>query len=127
VIRVCILSDRLGHAVEMAVHLNANGISVSIRMAERLDLEDIAIDLPDILVLDLLEHPEHGVVTLRWLRQTVPAMGVIAVTTPNGTNRVFALMKAGADTFINEPVEPRFLEAVIRSLVRRLHITTPAD
>lgn len=75
------------------------------------------------IILDISLPGEDGMAISRRLNQTHPEYGIIMLTARNTTEDKITGMHSGADNYLVKPVDFRELEAVIRSLARRLEKT----
>ena len=83
--------------------------------------------MPTLVVLDVTMPDEDGFSIARRLRALNPTIGIVMLTARRDViDRVVGL-ELGADDYIMKPFEPRELLARIRSVLRRLAATAPAE
>ena len=84
----------------------------------------IARELPILVLLDVGLPGEDGFSLARWLRDRSDQVGIVMVTAAaDPVDRVVGL-ETGADDYIAKPFEPRELLARIKSVLRRLSVST---
>lgn len=77
---------------------------------------------PDIVLLDIGLPDTDGFHVAKWLRETVPNIGIVMLTgRSDSTDRVRGLTE-GADTYLCKPIEIDVLVATLHSLARRLKL-----
>ncbi|MEJ2018484.1 MAG: response regulator transcription factor [Maritimibacter sp.] len=81
----------------------------------------------DIAIIDIGLPDEDGFSIARFLRQNLPATGVIMLTARGTAADRVKGHEDGADIYLVKPVEYDELEAAIHSLTRRLAMTAQAD
>jgi len=81
----------------------------------------IALEMPDLVLLDLILPDEDGLVLAQELR-AYPALGIIILTGKADTVDRIVGLEIGADDYIPKPFQNRELLARIRSVLRRLSV-----
>lgn len=81
-------------------------------------LDHLAVDEPDLIVLDVLLPGMNGLEFCRSVRRT-SAVPIIMVTARDDSHDVVAGLEAGADDYVTKPYNVKELAARIRSLLRR--------
>jgi DNA-binding NarL/FixJ family response regulator len=69
---------------------------------------------PDVVLMDLVMHGGDGVSAIRALRQSLPRVRVLVLTSFVDEAHVFAAVEAGAAGYLLKDVEPEALSAAIR-------------
>lgn len=77
---------------------------------------DAAIDLA---VIDINLPGEDGLSLTRFLRERVPAIGIVLLTSADGIVDRIVGLEVGADDYLGKPFDPRELLARVRSVMRR--------
>jgi DNA-binding response OmpR family regulator len=92
-------------------------------------LAAVAVELPDIVILDLMMPGMDGLEVCRRLRRETPDLPVVMLTAlGEESDRVMGL-EVGADDYVTKPFSPRELVLRIRSVLRRAAppIASPPD
>lgn len=80
---------------------------------------------PDLAVLDVHMPGETGLSLARWMREHLPGVGIVMLTTASdAVDRVVGL-ELGADDYVPKPFDLRELLARVRAVLRRLEATSP--
>lgn len=78
-------------------------------------LQKCALEIPDILFLDINMREMDGFETLLALRQSAPSLAVIMISSNSTADNVKKAHEQGADGFVVKPFSPaRVIEAVTR-------------
>jgi DNA-binding response OmpR family regulator len=94
----------IGHRVTIA----HNG-EVAISIVER--------DKPDLVVLDVTMPEVNGYQACRAIKRLHPTLPVIILTAKTEPADRYWALQAGADDFLNKPIDPAFLVQKIQSLL----------
>ena len=87
---------------------------------------EIERSLPDVVLLDVRLPGEDGLTLARYLRERYD-VGIIMVTGASDViDRVVGL-EIGADDYVTKPFDPRELLARVKSVMRRLQASPPAQ
>ncbi len=124
IIRVLLVEDDRDLSESLARYLGRMGIEV--RTAE--SIEALNLQEPqnvDIILLDINLPGENGMIAATRFRQQ-SNVGIIMLTARSAVEDRIMGLSIGADSYLIKPVDPRELEAAIRSLHRRLVSTPPA-
>lgn len=82
-------------------------------------LEQLSRYQPDLVTMDLLMPGMEGLELLRNIKQINPSQRVIVITADIQDETRRELIAAGADAFINKPVEPEAFLKVVSDLIGR--------
>jgi two-component system OmpR family response regulator len=82
-------------------------------------LRRVELDAPDLIILDIPNEESDRWQTLQHIREQLPDMPVIALTTPDDAGSTVDCLRYGADYSMTKPVRVRELQARIRALLRR--------
>jgi two-component system phosphate regulon response regulator OmpR len=123
--RLLIVDDDPGVRRMLVEYLGGHGFEVGEADSGRAMREQIALAVPDLVLLDLGLPGEDGLSLARWLRARHHC-GIVMVTGSAGTVDRIVGLEVGADDYIGKPFEPRELLARIKSVLRRLQPATTA-
>ena len=74
---------------------------------------------PDVVVTDMMLPDADGLELLRKFKQTYPETEVIVVTGHGSVPKAVEAMKAGAHSFVEKPIEPDTLLAMLERAIER--------
>jgi CheY-like chemotaxis protein len=80
-------------------------------------IEQVKLDAPDIVTLDLLMPGLSGLETLKLMKPIIPMTKFIIVTADVQSLTREELMREGADAFINKPVTNTVLIETVKKLI----------
>ena len=86
----------------------------------------VAVQVPDVAVLDINMPGENGLSLARALRESHPRLGLVMLTTAGEAIDRIVGLEVGADDYIAKPFELRELLARVRAVLRRLQLDVPA-
>lgn len=85
-------------------------------------IEEAGKEDPDIVILDIMLPGIDGYEVCRFLKKNYPEMGIIMLTArAQDTDKIEGL-EHGADHYLVKPFNPLELIAIVKSLLRRMHI-----
>ena len=82
--------------------------------------------LPDVVLMDLVMPELDGIGAIRRIRQVAPATKVIALTSFDDDEKVFAAIKAGAAGYLLKDVRPAELAEALRRASRGEALLAPS-
>ena len=116
--RILVVDDDPGVRALLTRYLEMEGYDVLPASNEQEALHAIANDAPDLVLLDVMLHPDDGLEVLAKVRERSD-IGVILVTgLGTEADRVLGL-KLGADDYIVKPFSAAEVEARVASVLRR--------
>lgn len=125
-VQVIVVAGDSGQQSAMAHYLSLVGMRVR-RAGSNRDLDALlAISAPDLLVLDADLPDEDAFAIVARLRSS-SRMGILILTEQDRLDDKVLALTAGADACLDKPIQFRELEAVIRSLLRRLKTPSRHD
>jgi DNA-binding NtrC family response regulator len=77
---------------------------------------------PDIVITDMLLPDVDGLELLRRFRESHPETEVVVLTGHGSVSKAVDAMKAGAHSFVEKPVEPDTLLAMLEKAIERKHL-----
>ncbi len=117
--RILVVDDE-PHIVEVVrAYLVRDGHEVSTAPDGETALRPVALDPPDLVVLDVMLPRRSGFEVLRELRSAGPTPAVIMLTARDELVDRVAGLEIGADDYMAKPFEPRELVARIGAVLRR--------
>ena len=116
---VLMVEDNLRVSEEISLVLEQAGWSVRCTQDAKDFRQAVAQQAPMMVVLDLNLPGEDGISLCKWLRSTLPGVGIVLLTARvMGSERTEGYM-AGADVYLTKPTRPEELLAVLHNLSRR--------
>lgn len=104
--------------------LENHGFALSVLSSGRGLDQAIAVEKPDLLLLDVMLPGEDGFSLLRGLRAGSRIPVIMLTACGDETDRIVGL-EIGADDYLGKPFNPRELLARIRAVLRRAHPPAP--
>lgn len=100
--------------------LKRDGFAVNWQRTGRTAIDNIMVEAPDVLVLDLGLPDMDGMEILSWLRKRGLQTPVLILTARDATADKIAGLDKGADDYLTKPFDMAELSARLRALERRL-------
>ncbi|HGS4673426.1 MULTISPECIES: response regulator transcription factor CarR [Vibrio] len=107
----------------LAEYMTNQGFQVTTFATGETASEQILLNQPDLVLLDLMLPGENGLTICRQIRAQFLGKILMLTASDDDFDHVAAL-EMGADDFVNKPIKPRVLLARIRMLMRREERTT---
>jgi DNA-binding response OmpR family regulator len=124
--RVVLVVDDEPHIVEAVVmNLELDGYQVCSASNGYEALEKLTIEMPDLVLLDVMMPDMDGFETLRRIREVSTVPVIILTVSGEPSDKVKGL-DLGADDYITKPFDPRELGSRIRAVIRRAETPSPA-
>lgn len=117
-IRLLLVDDEPTLREPLAEYLASQGFAVHQAESAALARSEIARELPDLVLLDIMMPGEDGLSLTRHLVETRRVPVILLTARGEAMDRILGL-EMGADDYIVKPFEPRELVARIRSVLRR--------
>lgn len=116
--RILVVDDDLDIRELLQEYLSRSGYEVSTAQNGQEMKAKLAVQYPDLILLDVMMPGEDGFTLCKYVRQhsNVPTIMLTAVS--DETDQIVGL-ELGADDYIGKPFSPRQLLARIRALLRR--------
>ncbi|HAS3566531.1 TPA: response regulator transcription factor CarR [Vibrio cholerae] len=102
----------------LAEYMTNQGFQVTTFATGETAPEQILLNQPDLVLLDLMLPGENGLTICRQIRAQFLGKILMLTASDDDFDHVAAL-EMGADDFVNKPIKPRVLLARIRMLMRR--------
>lgn len=124
--RLLVVDDDPSVRSMLREYLEGHGFAVAEAASGSQMREQIELELPDAVLLDIRLPGEDGLVLARYLREHYE-VGIIMVTASGDVvDRVVGL-ELGADDYIAKPFDPRELLARLKSVLRRMQVKSGAE
>ncbi|MFG6465110.1 response regulator [Roseateles sp. BYS87W] len=114
-----VVDDDAEIRTSLTTYLQGFGWRVNAAADGRAMRQALALQRPDVIVLDLMLPGEDGLALLRWLQTQADAPPVLMLTARGDTLSRVVGLELGADDYLAKPFEPRELVARLQALVRR--------
>lgn len=85
-------------------------------------IEEAGKESPDIVILDIMLPGIDGYEVCKFLKKNYPEIGIIMLTARAQDRDKIQGLENGADHYIVKPFNPLELIAIVKSLLRRMHI-----
>lgn len=76
-------------------------------------LRELPATMPDLVLMDIHLPGINGIECMKRLRQTMPTLKVVVVTSEHGDEYLFTALRAGADGYVTKPCDRHTLAKVI--------------
>src|SRR5882724_1288294 len=108
--------DMLAERVTHLFPAPANSVEIARTAAE--GLEQVAVELPDVILLDLRLPDQSGLETLRKLGQIDARIPVVMVTVARSSDSAIEAMRHGAYDYLLKPIDLQKLDRVINEALK---------
>ena len=115
---IAIVEDDIKLGEMISEFLSGEGFSVNIYLDGKQAIEQIPIDNPDLVVLDVMLPKVDGVEVCRNLRKTYQKPILMLSASGNDFAEISSL-NLGADSYLSKPIKPQVLLAHIQAALRR--------
>jgi len=119
-LRLLLVDDEPDLREPLASYLERQGFAVRQAASAAEARSIIALDVPDLVLLDIMMPGEDGLSLCRHLTEARSIPAIFLTARGEATDRIVGL-EIGADDYVVKPFEPRELVARIRSVMRRTH------
>jgi DNA-binding response OmpR family regulator len=116
---ILLVDDEIAITENLAPFLRRSGFKVTVAANGEETLQQVAMNRPDLLVLDVLMPRLDGREVLRQLRQSGNWIPIILLTQVGEASERAMALEEGADDYLNKPFDPHELVARIRAVLRR--------
>ncbi len=115
---VLVVEDEQSIASFVALYLKNAGYSVRTAATGSEALQQVAIEQPSLIVLDLMLPDIDGIEVCKRIRQQSDVPILMLTARDEDVDKIIGL-EVGADDYLTKPFNPRELVARIRSILRR--------
>lgn len=123
---ILVVEDDTSLAEWICDYLSQHNYRVSLATTGTLAVERIALERPDLVVLDLMLPEKNGFDVCKEVRHFFPKPILMMTASGDEVDEVLGL-ELGADDYITKPVKPRVLLARIKALLRREPSSSPEN
>jgi DNA-binding response OmpR family regulator len=116
---ILLVDDESAITDNLAPFLSRSGFAVAVASNGEEALQKVAVDHPDLLVLDVLMPRLDGREVLRQLRQGGNWIPILLLTQVGEAGERAMALEEGADDYLNKPFDPHELVARIHAVLRR--------
>ena len=122
--RVLVVDDDETLAHHHCLVLKAAGMECDFASGPRDALQRLEVDLPDLVLMDVLMPEVSGPELVQVLRQfdRYQSLPIVYLSTESDLDRQLAALELGADDFLTKPISNRQLVAAVRSRVQRARV-----
>ena len=125
--RILVIEDEASIAEIVALYLGRAGYNVTSVADGDAALKALSVDLPDLVVLDLMLPRVGGLEITRWLRDRGDTPIIMLTARREVADRIAGL-EMGADDYVVKPFSPQELVSRVRAVLRRTGASTaPLD
>ena len=119
--KILIVEDEPEIAELIRMHMDRHGFQTTVVHSGKAGIDEIARNMPDCVLLDLMLPDLDGLEVCRRLRrhEETEKLPVIMVTAKGEESDVVTGIELGADDYITKPFSPRVLVARVKSVLRR--------
>jgi DNA-binding response OmpR family regulator len=116
--RILVVEDEPSIGEVVGLYLRRAGYQVTAVDDGRKALEVLAVELPDLVVLDLMLPGVDGLEITRWLRERGDTPIIMLTARREERDRIAGL-EMGADDYVVKPFSPQELVSRVRAVLRR--------
>ena len=113
-VSVLLIDDENDYSDTMGFYLKAKGFKVRCAGSGRAGLEQIEAEVPDIVFLDFLMPDMNGVETLRRIREIMPALPVVMVTSYAGAEQMAEARALGIEEIFAKAEDFSVAASIVR-------------
>ncbi len=115
---ILVVEDESSIASFVSLYLKNAGYGVRVASTGRSALEQVAQELPGLIVLDLMLPDIDGIEVTKRIRQTSDVPILMLTARDEDVDKIIGL-EVGADDYLTKPFNPRELVARVKSILRR--------
>jgi DNA-binding response OmpR family regulator len=125
-LHILVVEDEPSIAEVVSIYLRRAGYQVTILTDGQAAIEQMARQLPDLVILDIMLPGVDGFGVMRWMRDRSD-IPVIMLTSRREESDRIAGLEMGADDYVLKPFSPQELVSRVRAVMRRVHGSAPAS
>lgn len=120
--KILLIEDEVHIRKFINISLRREGFQVIEAESGEQGIEEAGKESPDIVILDIMLPGIDGYEVCKFLKKNYPEMGIIMLTARAQDGDKIMGLENGADHYLVKPFNPLELVAIIKSLLRRMHI-----
>ena len=124
--RILVVEDEPSIREVVSLYLRRAGYQVTVVGDGDAALESLSIQVPDLVVLDLMLPGVGGLEITRWLRERGDTPIIMLTARREEQDRIAGL-EMGADDYVVKPFSPQELVSQVRAVLRRSSGSTPGS
>ena len=117
-ISIMVVEDEPNIAEVVSLYLRRAGYMVQVIDNGRKALETLKMEIPDLIILDLMLPEVDGIEITRWIRDKSDTPIIMLTSRRSETDRIAGL-ELGADDYVVKPFSPQELVSRVRAVLRR--------
>lgn len=117
-ISIMVVEDEPNIAEVVSLYLRRAGYQVQVIDNGRKALETLKMEIPDLIILDLMLPEVDGIEITRWIRDKSDTPIIMLTSRRSETDRIAGL-ELGADDYVVKPFSPQELVSRVRAVLRR--------
>ena len=123
---ILVVDDEPSIREVVSLYLTRAGYNVKVAEDGQQALQEMAIKLPDLVVLDLMLPKVDGLEVTRRLRAEGETPIIMLTSRKEEADRIIGL-EMGADDYVVKPFSPQELVSRVRAVMRRTHTVTSTE
>jgi DNA-binding response OmpR family regulator len=124
--RILVVEDEPSIAEVISLYLRRAGYQVTMADDGQAALDALSIEMPDLVVLDLMLPKVDGLEVTRWLREQSETPIIMLTARREEWDRIAGL-EMGADDYVVKPFSPQELVSRVRAVLRRTRASGTTD
>ena len=117
-ISIMVVEDEPNIAEVVSLYLRRAGYQVQVIDNGRKALETLKMEIPDLIILDLMLPEVDGIEITKWIRDKSDTPIIMLTSRRSETDRIAGL-ELGADDYVVKPFSPQELVSRVRAVLRR--------
>ncbi len=123
---ILVVEDEPSIAEVVSLYLKRAGFPVKVVTDGQAALDEMARQVPGLVILDIMLPNVDGFSIIRWLRDRSDAPVIMLTSRRDEIDRIAGL-EMGADDYVVKPFSPQELVSRVRAVLRRTQSSSPSD
>jgi DNA-binding response OmpR family regulator len=124
--KIMVIEDEPSIAEVVQIYLRRAGYSVQVIGDGQTALSMLKIELPDLVILDLMLPGVDGLAITRWIRDRSDVPIIMLTARRDEADRIAGL-EMGADDYVVKPFSPQELVSRVRAVLRRMRSVSESE